>query len=129
MENRQRRKGQAERQGWTTRTAAWLTTSSTTSPTTSSTTSPTTSPTIFTIFKATTTKVAAFGRHHKRGGAAFGRATSFVVSFVVVALNMVNIVELVVGLVVELVVGLIVELVVSQAAVLVVRPCRSACPF
>ena len=28
------------------------------------------------------TKVAAFGRHHKRGGAAFGRATSFVVSFV-----------------------------------------------
>ena len=37
------------------------------------------------------TKVAAFGRHHKRGGAAFGRATSFVVSFVV-ALNRVNIV-------------------------------------
>ena len=57
----------------------------------SSTTSPTTSPTIFTIFKATTTKVAAFGRHHKRGGAAFGRATSFVVSFVVVV-NRVNIV-------------------------------------
>ena len=28
------------------------------------------------------TKVAAVGRHHKRGGAAFGRATSFVVSFV-----------------------------------------------
>ena len=28
------------------------------------------------------TKVAAFGRHHKRGAAAFGRATSFVVSFV-----------------------------------------------
>ena len=91
MENRQRRKGQAERQGWTTRTAAWLTTSSTTSPTTSSTTSPTTSPTIFTIFKATTTKVAAFGRHHKRGGAAFGRATSFVVSFV----ELVNIVSIV----------------------------------
>ena len=37
------------------------------------------------------TKVAAFGRHHKRGGAAFGRATSFVVSFVM-ALNRVNIV-------------------------------------
>ena len=37
------------------------------------------------------TKVAAFGRHHKRGGAAFGRATSFVVSFVVVV-NRVNIV-------------------------------------
>ena len=36
---------------------------------------------IFTVFKATT-KVAACGRHHKRGGAAFGRATSFVVSFV-----------------------------------------------
>ena len=27
------------------------------------------------------TKVAALGRHHKRGGAAFGRATSFVVPF------------------------------------------------
>ena len=37
------------------------------------------------------TKVAAFGRHHKRGGAAFGRATSFVVSFVVYV-NVVNIV-------------------------------------
>ena len=36
------------------------------------------------------TKVAAVGRHHKRGGAAFGRATSFVVSFVL-ALNRVNI--------------------------------------
>ena len=35
------------------------------------------------------TKVAAFGRHHKRGDAAFGRATSFVVSFVL-ALNGVN---------------------------------------
>ena len=35
-----------------------------------------------TLFIATT-KVAAFGRHHRRGGAAFGRATSFVVSFVV----------------------------------------------
>ena len=46
--------------------------------------------TIFTLFKATT-KVAACGRHHKRGGAASGRATSFVVSFVV-ALNRVNIV-------------------------------------
>ena len=28
------------------------------------------------------TKVAAFGRHHKRGDAAFGRSTSFVASFV-----------------------------------------------
>ena len=83
--------------------------------------------TIFTLFKATITKVAAFGRHHKRGGAASCRATSSVVSFVVVALNMVNIVGLVVGLVVELVVGLVVELVVSQAAVLIVHPCRSAC--
>ena len=36
--------------------------------------------------------VAAFGRHHRRGGAAFGRATSFVVSFVL-ALNRVNVVE------------------------------------
>ena len=36
-------------------------------------------------------KVAAFGRHHKRGGAAFCRATSFVASFVL-ALNKVNIV-------------------------------------
>ena len=38
------------------------------------------------------TKVAACGRHHKRGDAAFGRATSFVVSFVL-PLNKVNIVE------------------------------------
>ena len=37
------------------------------------------------------TKMAADGRHHKRGGAAFGSATSFVVSFVL-ALNRVNIV-------------------------------------
>ena len=37
------------------------------------------------------TKVAGFGRHHKRGGAAFGRATFFVVSFVL-AWNKVNIV-------------------------------------
>ena len=36
---------------------------------------------IFAPFKAHT-KVATFGRHHKKGGAAFGRATSFVVSFV-----------------------------------------------
>ena len=36
------------------------------------------------------TKVAAFGRHRKRGDAAFGRATSLVVSFVL-ALNRVNI--------------------------------------
>ena len=46
--------------------------------------------TIFTIFIAST-KVAAIGRNHKRGGAVFGRATSFVVSFVF-ALNKVNIV-------------------------------------
>ena len=38
-------------------------------------------------------KEAAFGRHHKRGGAAFGRATSFVVSFVV-AVNRVDVVAL-----------------------------------
>ena len=37
--------------------------------------------TIFTIFTAST-KVAAFGRHHKRDGVAFGRATSFVASIV-----------------------------------------------
>ena len=37
------------------------------------------------------TKVAAFDCHYKRGGAAFGRATSFVVSFVL-GLNTVNIV-------------------------------------
>ena len=37
------------------------------------------------------TKVAAFGRHHKRGGEACGRATSFVVSFGE-AVNMENIV-------------------------------------
>ena len=33
-------------------------------------------------FQSQYTKVAACGRHHKRGDAAFGRATSFVVSFV-----------------------------------------------
>ena len=48
------------------------------------------SATTSTLFIATT-KEAAVGRHHKRGGAAFGRATSFVVSFVL-ALNSVNIV-------------------------------------
>ena len=37
------------------------------------------------------TKVAAVGRHHKRGAAASGRGTSFVVSFIS-ALNRVNIV-------------------------------------
>ena len=37
--------------------------------------------------------MAAVGRHHKRGGAAFRRATSFVVSFVL-ALNKVNIVAI-----------------------------------
>ena len=40
------------------------------------------------------TKVAASGRHHKRGGAAFGRTTPFVVSFVL-ALNEVNIVAVI----------------------------------
>ena len=38
------------------------------------------------------TKAAAFGRHHSRGDAAFGRATSFVVS-VLLALNKVQIVR------------------------------------
>ena len=45
-----------------------------------------------TLFIATT-KVAAFGRHHQRGGAAFGRATSVAVSFVV-AMNRVDVVAL-----------------------------------
>ena len=43
------------------------------------------------------TKVAAFDRHNKRGDAAFGRATSFVVSFVF-DLNGANIVSVMVGL-------------------------------
>ena len=51
----------------------------------------------FTLFKAIT-KVAAVGRHHRRGAAAFGRGTSSVVSFVV-AMNRVDVVELVVDLV------------------------------
>ena len=38
-----------------------------------------------------TTEAAAVGRHQKRGGAAFIRATSFVVSFVVV-MNRVDVV-------------------------------------
>ena len=38
-----------------------------------------------------TKQVAAVGRHHKRGGAAFGCATSFVVPFVV-AMNRVDVV-------------------------------------
>ena len=54
-----------------------------------------------TLFIATT-KLAAFGRHHKRGDAAFGRAASFVVSFVV-AMNRVDVVDLVVDLDVDLV--------------------------
>ena len=45
-----------------------------------------------TLFIATT-KVAPFGRHHKRGGAAFGRATSLAVSFIV-AMNRVDVVAL-----------------------------------
>ena len=40
-----------------------------------------------------TTNVTALGRHHKRGGAAFGHATSFVVSFVV-AMHRVDVVAL-----------------------------------
>ena len=42
--------------------------------------------------------MAAVGRHHKRGAAAFGRGTSSVVSFVV-AMNRVDVVDLVVDLV------------------------------
>ena len=42
--------------------------------------------------------MAAVGRYHKRGAAAFGRGTSSVVSFVV-AMNRVDVVDLVVGLV------------------------------
>ena len=42
--------------------------------------------------------MAAVGRRHKRAAAAFGRGTSFVVSFVV-AMNGVDVVDLVVGLV------------------------------
>ena len=42
--------------------------------------------------------MAAFGRHHKRGAAASGRGTSFVVSFVV-AMNRVDVVDLDVDLV------------------------------
>ena len=42
--------------------------------------------------------MAAFDRHHKRGAAASGRGTSFVVSFVV-AMNRVDVVDLVVDLV------------------------------
>ena len=43
------------------------------------------------IIQSQYTKVAAFGRQHKRGDAAFDRATSFVVSFVL-AVNNVHIV-------------------------------------
>ena len=43
------------------------------------------------VIQSQYTKVAAFGRHHKRGGAAFGRAASFVASFVL-AFERVNIV-------------------------------------
>ena len=39
------------------------------------------------------TKVAACGRHHKKGDAAFGRATSFVVSFAL-AVNRVKVVAM-----------------------------------
>ena len=42
--------------------------------------------------------MAAVGRHHRRGAAAFGRGTSSVVSFVV-AMNRVDVVGLVVDLV------------------------------
>ena len=51
--------------------------------------------------------MAAVGLHHKRGAAASARGTSFVVSFVV-AMNRVDVVELVVDLVdVDLDVGLV----------------------
>ena len=43
------------------------------------------------LIRSQYTKVAALGVHHKRGGAAFGRATCFVVSFVL-ALNKLKIV-------------------------------------
>ena len=43
------------------------------------------------LFQSQYTKVPAFGRHHKRGCAAFGHATSFVVSFEL-ALNEVSII-------------------------------------
>ena len=46
--------------------------------------------------------MAAVGRHHRRGAAASGRGTSSVVSFVV-AMNRVDVVELVVDLDVDLV--------------------------
>ena len=52
---------------------------------------------IFTLSKANT-KVPAWGRRYTRGGAAVGRATSFVVSFVV-AMNRVDVVDLDVDLV------------------------------
>ena len=56
------------------------------------------SATTSTLFIATT-KVAAVGRHHKRGAAAAsGRGTSFVVPFVV-SMNRVDVVDLVVDLV------------------------------
>ena len=42
--------------------------------------------------------MAAVGRHHKRGAAASGRGTSFVLSFVV-AMNRADVVDLVVDLV------------------------------
>ena len=50
---------------------------------------------MFTIFKANI-KVAAFGRHRKRGGAAEGRVTSFVVAatgrhLCILALDKVNV--------------------------------------
>ena len=43
------------------------------------------------LIQSENTKMAAFGRQHKRGGVAFGGATSFVVAFVL-ALNRVNVV-------------------------------------
>ena len=46
------------------------------------------------LIQSRCTKVAACGRHHKRGDAGFGRITSFVVSFVL-ALNKVNIVAVI----------------------------------
>ena len=53
--------------------------------------------TTLTVFKANT-KVAAVGRHHRRGARPYGRGTSSVVSFVV-AMNRADVVYLDVDLV------------------------------
>ena len=79
------------------------------------------SATTSTLFIATT-KVAAVGRHHKRGAAAFGRGTSSVVSFVV-AMNRVDVVDLVVDLVdVDLDVDLVDVVSLSSGCILIFGP-------